>query len=62
MTTRTRTALSTNTARSEERVTFSPIAAPLGVATQTSDTGTAPTDMACDQSATHTAAVTMISS
>ena len=35
---------------SEERVTFSPIAAPLGAATLASDNGTAPTDMACDQS------------
>ena len=35
----------------EERVTFSPIAAPLGAATPASDTGTTPTDVTCDQSA-----------
>ena len=37
----------------EEQVTSSPIAAPLGAATLSVDTGTASTDMACDQSATH---------
>ena len=40
---------------SEERVTFSPIAAPHGTATPASGTGPVPSIVACGQDATHTA-------